>query len=342
MLVASLPPAVSSYLRRSEREWWSALDRADHGRSGVVCGLWCGLTRVLKCRSVAHIYIRVLLAYADGVARAEERPAIPLIQGGAKRRVYPRPPIVEGLCAVQWATPLELGVVGPGVAFEQLRDIYDQQPEVQQVFPMPGPLPGMPGTPVPDASGQITTTISFPLPQRVVFAKEGRTRLFVLGPNEVSAHSLTPYEGWESLRGRFTEALEKLAPRMDLPLVAGASLRYINRITLPAVNGEVEPGDWLTIMPLIPAAFPTDYRRFFNQTEHLLDGGRISTTLTYANEPPAPGIEGMNVVLDLDLRTVFSEAVSWGDAVQPLEELKLIEGAAFESLLQDSVRDLFK
>lgn len=248
------------------------------------------------------------------------------------RRRYEDPPVVEAIARFAWSEPTTWNVTTPGLLFDRVREFYPEEPQVKSVMQAdfrPGAEDGAEGANFQFMAG----------PQRMIYGSEGGSRQLTVGPQDISVHGMPPYEGWEALEGRLFRDLEAVDPVLDVlgRTVATMGLRYVNRIVVPRPSFSFE--EYLTVSIGFPPEFPTEITAFLDRAELRYPNEPVRLHFTWASIEAEPGSSAF--IIDLDLYRDAEEPVRLEEARSGLADLKLKEGRAFESLLQDSVRELF-
>jgi len=223
-------------------------------------------------------------------------------------------------------------VTTPGVLFERVKHLYPAQPEVRNTFQA--------GITTDQTEGQ-PSTASFAFnasPQEMLFHNSSRDKLALIGPVTLSVHGVPPYEGWEPLEGRLLEVFELIKDLLpEGGLISQCSIRYINRIELPATVKNLD--DYLTLSFSLPATLPQDRTSFFNRIELLYPEGDASLALTWASVVAPENHSAF--VLDLDLTSPLGERMNLESGIRKLRMLKERETVAFEGLILDRLREEF-
>jgi uncharacterized protein (TIGR04255 family) len=245
------------------------------------------------------------------------------------RRHYASPPVVEAIVRVRLARPIPWSLTTAGLLYSRLRAAYPREPQTQNL--MQAELSEV-------AQNQANLQVRSG-PQKVVFGTDDGSRLLVVGAQDVSAHGLPPYEGWESLEQRLFDGLDQLGDVIPERAFTGLGVRYINRVTIPRTEFRFD--EYLTIGFTGPPGFPPNVSGFFDRVESVYPDERTRIAFTWATTESEP--ESSAFILDFDLNWSCDEGetVTVGQAREELSNLKQKETAAFESLLQDSLRELF-
>ena len=261
--------------------------------------------------------------------RSGETVTAGLLRGELPRRNYDNPPVVEAAARFHWNEPMPWNLTTPGRLFERIKEDYPAEPQFQNSVQAELGLTDGEGAP----NLQVTTG-----PQRVVFGNEDRTRLLIVGATDLSVHGLRPYEGWESLEERLFSAFRSLKDFVPNELITQLGLRYINRIEIP--DSSIEIGEYMTISFSMPDGWPARISAFLDRAEFVYPDGDSRISFTWATTESEPG--GSAFIVDLDLVRDLKEPTSVDEARAAISELKARETAAFESLIQDRLRGLFR
>lgn len=247
-----------------------------------------------------------------------------------ERRVYPNPPITEGLVQFTFAEPIPWTVATPGQVYEAVREDYPADPEAQSMLEAAfNPQAN------PQADGPAFSLT--PGANRVIYKDEARTRLFVLGTTTYGVNSLKPYEGWESLSARMSRGVDALGGLFTLPLISEVAVRYINLI-------EVQRGrdteDFIEFGVRTARSNSSYLLNFVLRVQSLLPDGVTTAGVTYAT-PPQTSPLTFPLLLDIEFKRQTPEGVTAADAQDIAHELKQLENGEFESLITDAARELF-
>lgn len=244
-----------------------------------------------------------------------------------RRRLYRNPPVVEALARLHWDSAAEWKLTTPGLLYERLREVYPEEPQPRNV--MQADFTQRAG----DSNFEVRSG-----PPQMVFSAEEASRLLIVGPNDLSAHGLPPYEGWESLEDRLFSGYDLIHEVLRLhDSFTELGLRYINRIEIAAPSIRLD--EYLTVTMALPPGFPDQMISFLDRVEVTYPDAPIRLGFTWAStDAPADSTAFM---LDLDLVAQPEEALSAEDAKSFLRDMKERETIAFEGLLQDTLREQF-
>jgi len=246
--------------------------------------------------------------------------------------VYENPPVVEAIARLEFASPVEWDVTVPGQLFEQLKSHYPVRPATRQEMQAQFGFGEQQTQGAPPNMEFRTGAAS------LVFSTAEQNRQLIIGPGSLSAHGMAPYEGWESLESRLLAGLGALRQCVEVvPEFASIAVRYINRVELPAPKFSFE--DYLTVAINMPGGFPSTMVGFLERIESVYPDQSTKLAFTFASTDSEPGTFAF--ILDFDL-THRPEGEQTDDQLKDLlTQLKANETNAFESLLQDSLRELF-
>lgn len=243
------------------------------------------------------------------------------------RRTYRKPPVVEAVARLHWRSAIEWKFTTPGLLYDRVRTDYPGEPQLQNLVQA-----GLNAEANAAPSIQVVSG-----PARVMFSSTDACRLLSVTSADFSVHGLPPYEGWESLETRLFSGLALLDDAAPEPVFDQVSLRYINRIEIPLSEFAIQ--DYMTIGFAMPPGWPPQIVAFMDRVESVYPDRRSKISFTWAT---AEAIEGSSAfIVDLDLTSEVPEGTNAEGARALLKQLKERETQAFESLLQDSLRELF-
>lgn len=202
------------------------------------------------------------------------------VEDSLRRRKYRNPPVIEAVARLQWSQPAHWTFTTPGLAFEQLRELYPEEPRNQAT--VQAGMFAADGGENPVGSGP-GVNAGFELragPQRILYSSEGGSQLLGLSPIDLSVHGLPPYEGWESLESRLLAGLERVRPvlKNQNATVSTVGLRYINRIEIPEKAVKFE--DYLTVSLDYPPGYPPIVSAVLDRVEMQYPGENVGLAFT--------------------------------------------------------------
>jgi len=246
------------------------------------------------------------------------------------RRIYPNPPIVEAVIEFRF----EPRGTATGLAKtlrEALGDTYDaDETRTQDRIEAQ----------VSVADGGVAAAARR-MPHLTFLQSASGHRLLGCAPGSLSVHTLAPYPGWESFIGQAKEAVAALpGPLADAPVLS-VSVRYIDRIELPA-NEDVGFADFVTVMPPRPSAMPNVLSGCYYATQATDPEDGTFAQLTVASSPGTDGTAAL--MYDLVLRRESQplcnfQLESWEPIV---EDLHTRQREIFEESITDRTRELFQ
>jgi uncharacterized protein (TIGR04255 family) len=176
--------------------------------------------------------------------------------------------------------------------------------------------------------------------RKTLFPSEDGSRFVAVGANEVSIHTLSPYDGWDPFRERIGQVLvacgEAEAPRRAFRI----AVRYINRVPLPAYN--IPLSTYFTKAPEYPDGVPVvGMASFFSRIDCAYSDQAIRLMIAMADIEPKR-VESPAFVLDLEVAWANSpEPIAIGAALPRIEDLKERLSVAFENCVTDEARRAF-
>jgi uncharacterized protein (TIGR04255 family) len=246
-------------------------------------------------------------------------------ESARERRIYKNPPVVEAVCTFTFDADKPWNFTIPGRLYDKVKDAYPEEPE-QQVF-LQTNLAANPGESTAEVKVEGTSAR---------FAFKNGPKILSVMPHNISVHSLAPYEGWESLKGRACEAFSAFREIVESADLVGVSLRYLNRVYIP--ERQFSFGEYFTVaQALPPAGFPSNITKFFDRMERAYADAPVTIVFTWASEESAA--DRLSFLMDFDLQR--RGEIEPADVPEILEDLRRRERDAFESLIQDSLRGIF-
>ncbi|MEV7322831.1 TIGR04255 family protein [Streptomyces sp. NPDC093970] len=245
--------------------------------------------------------------------------------GDTPRRTYKNPPIVEAVCTFSFASDSHWNVTVPGRFYELVRDEYPEEPEERSV--MQASINTIPEARVEQVSLGSTGS-------RVAF--RNKSQVLTIAPRNLGIHALAPYEGWESFRRRCLDALRSYGEVVGEAEISGLGLRYVNRIILPETT--VNLSDYFTIVQGLPGeGFPGQLTSFFDRMEVNYTDAPVKIAFTWASDDQVADQAAFIMDFDLQRRGEIRNA----DVASFLDDLRERQRVAFESLIQDKLREVF-
>lgn len=241
------------------------------------------------------------------------------------RRIYRNPPIVEAVCTFFVAEGTPWNPTIPGRFYDAIEASYPEEPEEQITFRANW------------EEGQLANGAQLRVESDAPRASfRNGSRIVSLSSGRLAVHSLAPYEGWDSLRARTLEALEAYRNVVGTLEVEGISLRYVNRIFIP--QAKMEFNEYFTVAQALPTqGFPGSVTSFFDRMEVEYADAPVKISFTWSSDDQIA--DKIAFIMDFDLRR--SGPIEAGDVPRLLDDLRERERVAFESLIQDSLREIF-
>jgi uncharacterized protein (TIGR04255 family) len=238
--------------------------------------------------------------------------------GPADRKSYRNPPIEEALVEFRF-TDGTYDITVPGKLNELVKAEYPttREQRVQTVQAVGGGAPTLHDE------------------QRVQFVGADGRQLLLLGRDILGASTLKPYEGWSAFRPRIERGLGAYVEVTAARSIRRIGVRYVNRVVLPPAPVVLD--DYFVSGPPRPAGLPKALNAFLSRTEHVYDDG-AKLIYTFAGLPALE--DGSSAVL-VDLDVVSEVAVAVDSAMTLLDELHAREGAAFETIITEKLREVF-
>jgi uncharacterized protein (TIGR04255 family) len=240
---------------------------------------------------------------------------------------------VEAICQFQLLPTEDSPVRLPSRLHERLNATYPGTPQVRQEV-QPDVRGGVSEDGIPEVQAK------YKLTQKILLRSEDGTRFVATSPNELSVHTLPPYDGWDAFRTRIADVLRIFGEEGTTRLASRVAVRYINRISLPRYDIPLEA--YFKRAPEYPEELPVvGLTRFFSRIECEYKDEPIRLTMMFADVHPKP-VDSPAVVLDLEVAWESQgQGLDVTVALPIIENLKEKLSVAFEKSLTDEARKLF-
>ncbi len=241
------------------------------------------------------------------------------------RRKYNNPPIIEAVCEIRFEPGEKWDSTRFGLIWEKVQVVFPQREELRHldVRLVPGP----------EGVQQKVTGQA-----RVKYLQQDGLSFMQVGENVVSVHRLKPYRTWAEFKPVIVKGFSAYTQQAKPSGIRRAGLRYINRIPIPAQNGELV--DYFDFLPSVGPAMLKEYGPFIVGIDVPFEEGRDGLRIQLASAQPESDDE-VPVMLDLDYRTLRADSLSL-DGVE--EWLELAHGRVedtFEGCIKDALRNMF-
>lgn len=242
---------------------------------------------------------------------------------------YTHPPLVEAICAFQFAPGAPWDATILGLVYDRLKEDFPVKAQA------PGPLFN-----ITIAAAPSTST------ERMQFRRADNHALVQVGPDALTVNHLTPYCGWPDFRVMIESALDAYREVAAPVGLVGISLRYINRLNIPVAMAEEEEDGvdirhYLLAHPIVPEGVP---QMFFEWAQRVMIPFEAAQQVLVVQSGTASNSEEYPFVflLDLDARPFEGQAVSLADALDWLEGAHTNIEIVFENCLGPKARLLFE
>lgn len=150
---------------------------------------------------------------------------------------------------------------------------------------------------------------------------------------------LAPYDKWESFRNVARGAWDVYKSGANPSRIHRVSVRFINRVDIPAAEGElVDLDDYFNTAPRIAVELPQSMTNYFMRLQiPLHEPGVLAIVTETGVQPPSEGL--LSTVLDIDViveADSFDESAAW----ETIDGLRRHKNGIFESCITDKVRAL--
>ena len=246
------------------------------------------------------------------------------------RHQYKKPPVVEAICQIQLLPTAGFSIAELALLHKSVSVIYPGQSS-ERVEVQTDIVGGL------SADGSSEVQSKYKVIRKALFPSDEGTRFVAVSANEVSIHTLSPYDGWEPFRARIAQVLAACGKMEALRPASRVAVRYINRVAFPGYN--IPLSDYFTKAPEYPDGVPVQgMQKFLSRVECLYADPSISLTIVMADIEPK-GIQFPSFILDLEVAWANRAGTLAVSAALPLiEDLKERLSVAFENCVTEEAR----
>lgn len=172
-------------------------------------------------------------------------------------------------------------------------------------------------------------------------ASEDGKRIVRLTRSEFGFSQLAPYDRWGTFRADAKRAWDLYESVLCPRRITRVSVRYINRVDIPAPSGSgVDLDVYFRTAPKIAPELPQTMNTYFVRVELPIRGSNGILIITETAVPPvSPNV--ISALLDLDA-IVQNADLDVAGAWRTIDELRDEKNFAFEACITDATRDLIK
>lgn len=240
---------------------------------------------------------------------------------------YKRPPITEAIIGVSLAEQLDAAKLNK--ANKKFHRAYPRHQEVKnlslRVALNQEGLANADGTQV---------TIGHRL------ANEDANELLVLWPSEFVVSQLAPYPGWDAFIGRFQRDWTTWRQAVGFRQISRIGMRFINRIDIPLVDGEVDHEKYLNVYARLPSLI-SGVSGYGIQMAKAVEDIKCTLQLN-SGTVDAPILDHGSFLLDIDFGRMIDVPQSDADILALLNEIRAKKNEAFEACITKRARKLFQ
>ena len=252
----------------------------------------------------------------------------------SKRRRYKNPPIEEALCEFRFEPGMGWDPTIPGKLQVELGNEYTGKPRQERLVEVE--LGSKEGSP---PNLRLHEGL-----EKVQLVKENGKRMVGIGPDILSIHMLHPYQdtsnpqasGWDEFEPRISAALAAYRSISEPTGVRRIGVRYINKIIIPQKSVRIE--DYLRCALPDISGLPDRLNNFMSRIDCVYEDG---VHLVLSQGPVNAPLDHVAFLLDLDVIWESSEPLALDKALERVNDLRVREREAFETVITDKARELF-
>lgn len=238
------------------------------------------------------------------------------------------PPVEEAVLDFRFVLPNSNGEKEVALFFEQMRNSFPTKKERVQL--------NLSGKIVPPADNQKNTFQATHKNDGIILNSADQKTAIQLGANFFSYHIIKPYRNWPAILEESRNAWNVFLQCCTAVNVNRIALRYINRISVPNEDEEINPAKYLKLLPSIPDSLPHQLENYFMQINIANEDKTIKAIV---NETIQKKINGkIDIIFDIDTFKVIDRVGNnkeiWDDIIQ-LREFK--NKIFFNSITQETL-----
>jgi uncharacterized protein (TIGR04255 family) len=175
----------------------------------------------------------------------------------------------------------------------------------------------------------------------LMFHTEDGKQIIQFRPEGYSFNRLAPYSSLDTYMSEI-ERTWKIFREIVQPIqIRHVGLRFINRLPLPTIGGQVDLSEYLKISPQLPDEEAMEFVGFLHQHSavEVATGNQVNITLVMQ---PLDG-DKLPIILDIDaFRTVTYVPEEWAPVVATIHSLRSLKNRVFERTLTPKCLSLFQ
>jgi uncharacterized protein (TIGR04255 family) len=241
---------------------------------------------------------------------------------------YKEPPITEAVIEIRFAMQIDADDIAK--VSRSMKSLYPLQNAISDLrvhLNLPSnQQPAPTARPVETHGSRLST--------------DDQTQVALIWPHMFVCSQLAPYPGWTAFFERFCRDWSVCKRTLGYRRVSRVSVRYINRIDIPATATTVEHEDYLDVYPHVPSIFPT-FIAYNMVTQLFLSDIGCMLTLN-SSSAPSPLLGHAAFVVDQDIFK-DSDLPQTDEAIYKLlNQIRVKKNEVFEACIKPRARELFK
>lgn len=166
-----------------------------------------------------------------------------------------------------------------------------------------------------------------------------QTEILVLSPQRVIVSKLAPYPGWDKFVDRVQRDWEWIREKLGVRALSRVGVRFINRIDVPS---GIPPFEFTTIGISLPGLVYQSLNQYSLQTSLIVDDERGISLSVNSGTVLSPVPNHYAILIDLDVGVAKNVPMRLDSLWQLLSTMRGIKNDAFEALITDRSRDIFR
>lgn len=180
-----------------------------------------------------------------------------------------------------------------------------------------------------------------PALQAFHFRKENGEQLVQVRENGFSFNRLAPYTTLDDYLKDIQWAWEQYVGLVKPMQIQAIRLRYINRIILPMIYGQVKLEDYFKIYPQLPGDDDLIFTSFFNQHTAIEESTGYQANIILASQPIVE--DKIPVIFDISAASETTIGPDdWERILQLIQQLRVLKNRIFEETLGEKCIALYQ
>lgn len=241
---------------------------------------------------------------------------------------YKNPPIIEALCEFQFEPTTSWDIAIPGLIYEEVKDAFPKRFQLQL---QSSQINLNIGKDEAEIIGQIVPLIRF--------QRTDDLALIQVGPNLLTINHLKPYPSWQGFLPLIETGFKAYQKVVNPNGIQRISLRYINRIEIPALHVTLEK--YFEFRPFLGTKKLQNINAFTVGIQIPYEDGKDTLNLQLSSIP-SNNSNTSAMLLDLNYLLPKQEDIVWDNVTKCVEIAHNRIEEIFEASITEELRQIFE